>query len=279
VENEEPAPRPAKGRAKGRAEQKTPEEILARGWRSVRRGLFWVQFALLWLSLIGFVGFGKAVYVRTGNELPKGDGTSWVSIEGYINSPGPNAAPLTKSEILDLACYGVPVLLAGLLIVLGRLIASGGPRNSGSRGLFALSGLFALVGLAALFGTALLDWLLMKNEQKYTRDAAVLLLPLAEFWFLTALTASGVALKRPKAARAVGAVGFVFALAAFVVVLGWDLYVENWRPKKPDAEVKMYEQAAFLLGWLLLIGVYWRAVRSVRGAAREFIDAVEDGRA
>ncbi|QJW92974.1 zinc ribbon domain-containing protein [Frigoriglobus tundricola] len=278
VESEEPAPKPAKGKSKGKANQKTPEEILARGWRSVRRGLFWVQFALLWLSLIGFVEFGKTVYVRAGNELPRGDGADWVSIEGYINSAGPNSAPLTKPEILDLALYGVPVLMAGLLIVFGRMIASGAPRNSGARGLFTFSALFGLVGFAALLGSALFDWLLMKDVYKYTRSAFLLLAPLAEFWFLTALTASGVALKRPKAARAVGAVGFVFALAAFVVVLGWDLYVENWRPKKPDDEVKMYEQAAFLLGWLLLVGMYWRAVRSVRVAAREFLDAAEDGR-
>ena len=278
VENEGPAPKPAK-KAKGKAE-KTPEEILARGWRSVRRGLFWVQFALLWLSIIGFVEFGKSVYVRAGNELPKGDGTPWVSIEGYVNDPNnSNAPPLTKPELLNLACYGVPVLMGSLMIVLGRMVASGAPRNSGARGLFSFSAMFGLVGFAALFGWALFDWLVIKDVSKYTRTAVLLIVPLAEFWFLTALTASGVALKRPKSARSVGAVGFVFALAAFVVVLGWDLYAENWRPKKPDDEVKMYEQGAFLLGWLLMIGMYWRAVRSVRVAAREYLEAAEDGRA
>ena len=35
-------------------------------------------------------------------------------------------------------------------------------------------------------------------------------------------------------------------------------------------------QAAVMIGWLLLIGSYWRAVRGVRVGAREFITAVED---
>ena len=61
--------------------------------RSVRRGLGWVQFALMWLALIGFIGFGKMALARAGVELPKGDGRDWVSIEGYVNAPGPNAVP------------------------------------------------------------------------------------------------------------------------------------------------------------------------------------------
>jgi hypothetical protein len=273
----EKSEKPAKEKGKGKGEQKTPEEILARGWRSVRRGLFWVQFALLWLSLIGFIGFGKAVFVRTGNELPKGDGADWVSIEGFINAPGPNSVPLKKEELLNLALYGIPVFFAGVCVVFGRLIASGAPRSSGARGLFTFSALVGLIGFAALVGSVLFERMLMKDEYKYTWHAFLILVPLAEFWFLTALTASGVALKRPKSARAVGAVAFVFALTAFVVTLGWDLYVEHGRPKKPDDEIKMYEQAALLIGWLLLVGVYWRAVRNVRGAAREYLDTVGEG--
>ena len=30
-----------------------------------------------------------------------------------------------------------------------------------------------------------------------------------------------------------------------------------------------------MLGWILVIGVYWRAVGSVQGAIREFLDSVE----
>ena len=68
----------------------------------------------MWLSLIGFVGFGKAVYTRTVGDLPSGDGTAWMSIEGYINSNGPNSVSLSKTELLNLACYGIPLFFASV---------------------------------------------------------------------------------------------------------------------------------------------------------------------
>jgi len=37
----------------------------------------------------------------------------------------------------------------------------------------------------------------------------------------------------------------------------------------------MYEQAAVMLGWLMVVGVYWRSVRSVRGAVSEYLESVE----
>jgi hypothetical protein len=265
----------AKSRKKDDVEE-APEKTGASGWRSVRRGLFWVQFALLWFSLIGFVGFGKTMYTRSGNALPKGDGTDWVSIEGYVNAPGPNSVKLSKGDLTDLALYSIPTFLGGLFMVFGRLIASGAPRSSGARSLFAFSGLLALIGLAAMFGWFAFSRLLMKDEEKYTFVAFVLLLPLAEFWFLTGVTACGLALKRAKTARAVGAVGFVFALTAFVSTFGWDLYVDNYRRKNLDDELKTYEQAALLIGWLILVGLYSRAVRNVRVAAREYLDTVEE---
>jgi hypothetical protein len=170
----------------------------------------------------------------------------------------------------------VPVLLAAVCVVFGRLIASGAPRSSGARGLFALAALGALVGFAALFGSFVFDYLRMEDERYYLERGYMVLLPLAEFWFLTGLTASGLALKRPRAARAVGAVGFVFALGAVAATLGWTLYVRNGRPKPVDDDVRMYEQAALMLGWLLAVGVYWRAVRNVRVAAQEYIDTVHE---
>jgi hypothetical protein len=268
--------KPAKGKGKddkNKGPDTTPEQILAAGWRSVRRGLFWVQFALFWLSLLGFVGFAKAVLARTGNELPKGDG--WIQIEGYINE-GQNAIKLTKTDELNLLMYGLPVVFACGFFVLGRMIASNAPRSSGARGLFTFSALFGLLGFGAMFASVLFKKLLMEDVYHYTWIGFLLVAPLAEFWFLSALTASGVALKRPKAARAVGLIGFTLALAAFVATLGEELYVQNWRPKPVDDDIRMYEQAALLLGWLFLIGVYWRAVRNVRVAAREFLDTVEE---
>jgi hypothetical protein len=267
-------PAKEKGKAKEKKAEKTPDQVLAAGWLSIRRGLFWVQFALLWLSLIGFVGFGKAVYTRTVGDLPTGEG--WIKIEGYINTNDVNAIHLDKTQELNLALYGIPTFFACVSIVFGRLVASSAPRMSGARGLFSFSALFGLIGFAAMFGWFIFSALKMKDEEKYTFYAFLLLVPLAEFWFLHALTASGVALERPKTARAVGMVGFLFALTAFAATLGWELYVQNGRPKNPDVEIKTFEQAGFLLGWLFLIAVYSRAVRNVRIAAKLFIRDAED---
>jgi hypothetical protein len=240
----------------------------------VRRGLFWVQFALLVLTVVGFAGLGKVLYPRlSGNKLPSGNGAEWVSVEGFVNAPGPKAVTLTKEELLDLALYGAPVLLAALFVAYGRLRASGVPRTSGARTQFALSSLFGLVGVAGLFGWFAFGRLQMFDAEKYSYFALVLLLPLAEFWFLTAVAASGVALSRPKAVRAVGRVAFVVALGAFAATLGWELYRENLRTKLPADDLPVYEQGALLFGWLLLTVAYWRAVRHVRVAAREFLDA------
>jgi hypothetical protein len=266
-------PKPARPAAKGRGGDETPEQVLAGGWRTVRRGLFWVQFALLMLSLIGFVGFGKKVAERTGNELPSGEG--WVKIEGYVNTKEPSAITLTKTDELNVAMYGIPIFVAGVFMVFGRLVASGGPRSSGSRGLFALSGLFLLLGFVAFLISCYFYGLGLKDELRYAAVAFLLLALLAEFWFHIGLTACGLALKRPSVARAVGMFAFVVALGAFAAALGWDLYKEYGRPRKPDQDILLYEQAALMIGWLLLIGTYWRAVRGVRVAAREYIDTVE----
>jgi hypothetical protein len=145
---------------------------------------------------------------------------------------------------------------------------------SGARGLFGLSSLFTLMAFIALFASYLFS-AAFPDEAAQLRAGFVLLAPMAELWFLTAITACGVALKRPGVPRSVGAIIFVGGLLAAAATLGWTLYARNWRPMKPDADILMYEQAVFMLCWLLLIAVYWRAVRGVRVGAREYIDTVE----
>jgi hypothetical protein len=209
------------------------------------------------------------MYTRSGNQLPQGDG--WVRVPGYVND-GPNSILRTKPEQLEAALYAVPVIIGGLCLSFGRLTAGAAPRSSGAGGLFACSGLFTLLGLAALVTAAGCDKLLFKTEYMYAALAFLILASVAEFWFLTGLTASGLALQRPKVARAVGMVGFMFALAAFIPTLGWILYTNpDWklRPSPMNDEWNLYEQAALLIGWLLLLVVYWRAVRGVRVAIRD----------
>jgi hypothetical protein len=258
--------------------KKTPEELAAAGWKKARSGLCWVLLGLFWLSIPGFVGFGKLVYTRQAGDLPAGEGWDWFKIPGYVND-GQNTILKTKPDQLNFALYALPVVLGGLCLTFGRLTAGAAPRNSGAGGLFAFSGLFTLLGLAGLLTAAACStqygWG-FTDEYLYGGFGFILLGGLAEFLFLTGVTASGLALKRPSVARAVGLIGFLFALTAFIPTLGWTLYTEpKWklRPTPPDDQWLLYEQAALMLGWLLIIGVYWRAVRGVRLAIKEHLQS------
>jgi hypothetical protein len=261
-------PRPATDNAT----TKTPDQHAAGAWKKARGGLFWVLFALFFLTIPGFVGFVKTVLPRMGIELPRGEG--W-SIPGYVNSNEQGAVRMTKMEQIDVLAYAAPVILAGLALSFGRLTCGAAPRSSGARGMFAFSGLFTFLALSGLVTAGICKLLLFEETRQYASVGFLILGSLAEFWFLASLVASGIALKRPKASRAVGAIGFFFALMAAVSTVGWKLYEQQWRPKSLSDDWRLYEQAALMLGWLLLIGVYWRAVGSVRGAIREFLESVE----
>src|SRR5262245_1798800 len=268
------APKPAAKPVRPAPAEKTPEQVAAGAWRKCRGGLWWVLFALFFLALPGFVGFGKAVYTRAVRHLAQGEG--WTKIDGYVNTDGPNAVRTTKMDEIHIAVYGIPGLLAGLALVFGRTTAGAAPRASGARGLFAMSGLFTLFALAGLITYLVCDKLLFKDEARYGWVAFLVCGCLAEFWFLVGLAAAGLSLKRPSAARSVGFLGFLVALGAAIALLGWDMYVLHVRPKKPDPEILLLEQAALMLGWLLTVGVYGRAVSSVRSGIREYLDTVEE---
>jgi hypothetical protein len=232
-----------------------------------------VLFGLFLLALPGFVGFAKVACERAGSPWPTGPGNDWVSIAGYVNSPDPNSVQLSKEDLLAAAAYGLPVVLGLLVVGFGRATCAAAPRSSGAKGLFALSGLFTFAALAALVVAAVGGKLLLTTAAGYAAVGLVVFGLLAEFWFLTGVAAAGVALKRPAAARAVGLVGFVAGLAAVAATVGWDVYRSEFRPAKPGEDVLLYEQAALMLGWLLVVGVYWRAVRVLRGAIAEFLEA------
>jgi hypothetical protein len=253
-------------------ESKSPDQLVAGAWKKARGGLFWVLFALFFLALPGFVGFAKTLLPRLGVELPRGEG--W-SIPGYVNSKEEGAVHMTKMEQIDVLAYAAPVFLAGLALSFGRLTCGAAPRNSGARGMFACSGLFTFLALAGLVTAGVCKLLLFDETRQMAGIGFLILGSVAEFWFLSGLVASGVALKRPRAARAVGLIAFFFGLLAAVATVGWKLYEQKWRPKTLDDDWKLYEQAALMLGWILVIGVYWRAVGSVRGAISEFLESVE----
>jgi hypothetical protein len=215
------------------------------------------------------------VYARAVGDLPKGDG--WVSIPGYVNDPNAvGAVRMTKVDQLDVALYAIPVILGGLCLAFGRLTCGAAPRSSGASGLFAFSGLFTFLALASLITAAASKKLLFDDIYFYTGFGFILLAGVAEFWFLTGLAASGAALKRPKVARSVCLIGFFAALAAAIPTVGWKIYYQEWRPKPPDEDWKLYEQAGVMIGWLLMIGVYWRAVRGVRLAISDHLEGATE---
>jgi hypothetical protein len=264
--------------ASGRA--KSPEQLAAPGWRKTRGGLFWVLFALLLLTIPGIVGFAKIVCERANVPLPHGKG--FITIPGVVNDGDGVTFSMDADAQLDALAYGVPILLAGLMLSLGRMTCGSAPRSSGAKGMYAMSGLFTLVALSGLGIAAVCLKVLnyyaevsIREIFAYAATGGLIAFLASEFWFLTALAASGSSLKRPKAARSVGTLGFFVALLAAAATIGKEQYLLHFRPKVTD-DLLMYEQAALMLSWLLLIGLYWRAVRNVRAAIRDFLETVVD---
>jgi hypothetical protein len=233
-----------------------------------------VLFGLFLLALPGFAGFAKVMAARSGVELPRGPGDDWVQIPGYVNTNEPNVIQMSKEELVDGAAYGLPVFLGLLFVSFGRLTCGAAPRSSGAKGMFAFSGLFSFAALAGLV-IAVGSWRLFFDDWYWYSLRGFLITGLAaEFWFLAGLAASGSVLKRPSAPRAVGMLGFVVALLAAVATIGWKVYDDRFRPHPLTEDFRMYEQAALMVGWLLVVICYWRAVRAVRGGIREFLDTV-----
>jgi hypothetical protein len=150
----------------------------------------------------------------------------------------------------------------------------GAPRRSGAGSLFAMSSLFTLLAFVALAGSVIFAPA-FQMEAKLGADAFAILVPLAEFWFVVALAACGVALKRPGTVRAVGFLGFVLAALAAFRTFGWG-YVAKELQAVPGPDQRLAAQATFAGCWFLVIAVYWLAIRGVRRTAREFIEATTD---
>jgi hypothetical protein len=211
--------------------RKTPAELAAPRWKKARAGLWWVLFGLVWLALPGFIPFGLAMYERAVESLP--DGNGWVQIEGYVNDPGtPGALKLTKRQEILLLAYGVPFLLGGAAITLGRMTCAAVPRSSGAKGMFALSGLLSMVVVAGLVTAVGAYHLGFESYFRLILAGWVVVLLMGEFWFLTGLGVCGASLKRPRAARAVGLVVLVAGMAGGLVVaaVAYEWEVSSYRP-------------------------------------------------
>jgi len=256
---------------------RTAEEQNAAAWAKCRSGLGKVLLGLFWLSLLGFIPIGKALYERTVGPLPAGESAEWFKIEGVLNTPGENAIQLDKSEVIHLGAYGIPLLIGGLAIVFGRVTAGAAPRSSGAKGLFAFSGLITLVALAGYLTYIVCRRVGFHEVAGYGLWATLIGGALGEFWFLLGLGAAGATLKRPASVRGVGFCSLVIGLGVALYLFGWDLILakvgpEVGRPRRPEAgsDWLLYETGAILLGWLILIGCQWRAVGGVRAAIDDY---------
>ncbi len=171
------------------------------------------------------VPFGKLVYERAVGELPNaGDG--WVKIDGYMNTEGVDVIHTTQREEIDAAAYGLPVLLGGFMLVVGRLVAGGAPGASGAKGLFFFSGLFTLVALVGALSIPVCEKVQFREVGGYARTAVLVGGGLAEFWFLMALGNAAGAVRQPSAARSVGRFALILGLAYLVATVGWEQYVK-----------------------------------------------------
>ncbi|MBY0512910.1 MAG: hypothetical protein K2P78_03250 [Gemmataceae bacterium] len=263
----------------------------AGGWKKANGGLSWVLVGLFFLALPGFVPFAKAVYQRsTGEELPSGPG--WVTIEGYVNGTDKDAVKVTKTEELYVLTYGLPVLLAGFTITIGRLTCGAVPRDSGAKGLFAFGGMFTLLAVTGLVTYVVCSKYKFAEVAGYGWYAFALCATVAEFWFLLSLGAANASLRNPAGVRGVGLLAFFLGLGLIVYLdvfhdpllgrgdgkgsLLWGEYAKlSGRPAKPEPEspIPLAEAGAGMLGWLLLVGLYWRAVRGTKTAITKFLDS------
>ena len=229
------------------------------------------------------------MYERTQGPLPQSaPGGGWVVIDQYVNTDHKDAIQTTRQEELNLLLYGLPAFLAAVSFGFGRLVASGAPRYTGASGSFAISSFCALIAFPALVTAFILNWMenlegqryawvvfqQISTNEKFAWTAFLIAAVMGEILFLNALTACGASLKRGTTARAVGFIVFLYAVLAFILMVGWNLYKKEFRPKQLTDDWLLYEQAALMVGWLFMALVYWRAVRSVRSSAREYMDSI-----
>ena len=185
-------------------------EGTVRAWRKARGGLWWVRSAA-WLLFIPIVGLNG---LRLYEHFQKGP----LEFKGVLHQEW-----LPPAAELDLALFGIPVALALLLLVFGRLSYSGVPKRSGGRGLAvfsALATLTALGGLVALLFPPLsalftgvtppaIDprdgtWqLFMLGDtlaliQRFGLTVGIAAFLVAEFWFVGSLGRAASALQNPR---------------------------------------------------------------------------------
>lgn len=205
-------------------------EATARAWRKARGGLWWVRTAAYLFLLPVLALNGLRLYEHFAGPLAFG---------GVLHQDW-----LPPWAELDLALFGVPLVLALFFLVFGRLSFSGVPRRTGARGLAlfaALATLTTLGGLVAVIFppvSALVSgvapgavdptgaWQLFdKSEtlgliQRFGLTVGLAAFLVAEFWFVSALGRAATALDNPRFGGRVSRFTLLMGLAAGLLLAG-----------------------------------------------------------
>lgn len=292
--NRLPAGKPADPFAKpGRpVRTATASEALGRAYRRTRRGLGVVQFALF-LLLLAAVAL-PALKLADHFKVPLPDKNP-----GYL---GIN--DFTTAQEIRYAAVVVPAVLGLFFLTLGRFGAANAPRTSYAKGpalaaaVGTLVGLLGVLACGAIMAKQLADGfipqgLMMSDDvpgviERAGLAAAVLFLPVAEFWFVSFLGRLGAGLQSRVAVgrhtRFIFFAGLLVGAAVLWAVGSWfepDTAKQVWREVDSflnEQFAKLGEQqyaarnGACVLAAVVVWFWYARLVGGGRRAVREWLD-------
>ena len=262
-------------------------EAAIRGWKRVRRGLGLIRLAAVLAILAPLAMTGRIAYEQFVGPLPEQPGL--LKLSDY---------PL--AEEIRIAVVGIPVALAVLFTLLGRLSLARAPRSSYASGLgraTALAPLLGLVGLTlAAFPTQIeiIDqtpiqgWMDADTQsgmfQRFGLSLGGLFLLLGEVWLLAGLATMGAALRDRRLAVRSGRLLIFAGLGAVLAVAGTVGYFEYWQMiqtawsthAEPHWQKIAEYQALARAGGVALIGlviggIYLRLIGAGRVAVADWL--------
>lgn len=263
-----------------------------RGWRKTRRGLWWVRLAYFLLLLGVLAPIGVAIAEHYGTKLPSQN-------PGYLQLQG-----VASETEIRVAAWLVPMALGLLLLMVGRLGVSNAPRTSYSKGLLGTASIATLFGVGALVAFAVptggqvaagivpRGWgdFIMKEDingmmQRFGLVLAVILLPLAEVWFVGGLGRVGASLHSDRLAGRASRLSIYAGLIVLLLGVGsmagreYSSEVDRfWAEKvRPQWDKVGEHQFTVINGAVGLAAVivwlwYTRIVGAARLAIREWLE-------
>jgi hypothetical protein len=263
------------------------QEAAIRGWKRVHRGLGVIRLAT-WLAILAPLAMTcRIAYEQFVGPLPEQPGLLKLS-------------QFSLAEEIRIAVVAIPVGLAVVLTLFGRLSVARAPRSAYSGGLGWASALATLLGLVGLIlaafpsiieiidDTPIQGWMDPDTQsgmfQRFGLSLGGLLLILAEVWLLAGLGNMGAALQDRRLAGRSSRLLILAGLVAMLAVAGtvgyleygsklqhlWNIHVEpHWQ------QIAEY-QALARSGGVALIGlfigtVYLRLIGAGRAAVGNWL--------